>query len=115
MVLKAYLRIGILKLFKGAHLYLTGKYLKLSTFFIEGGLLWYPIDQKLIDRINVLAKKKKEGTITSEELKEQEKLRKEYIRLFREGFKSQLKTIKVVDEKGNDITPEKLKREKLKN
>ena len=34
------------------------------------------IDQKLIDRINVLAKKKKEGTITPEELKEQEKLRK---------------------------------------
>ena len=27
------------------------------------------IDQKLIDRINVLAKKKKEGTITPEELK----------------------------------------------
>ena len=26
------------------------------------------IDQKLIDRINVLAKKKKEGTITPEEL-----------------------------------------------
>jgi len=55
----------------------------------------------------IQAKKKKEGTITPEELKEQDKLRKEYIRLFREGFKSQLKTIKVVDEKGNDITPEK--------
>ena len=67
------------------------------------------IDQKLIDRINVLAKKKKEGTITPEEL------RKEYIKLFREGFKSQLKAIKVVDEKGNDITPLKLKQEKLKN
>ena len=63
------------------------------------------IDQKLIDRINVLAKKKKE----------QDKLRKEYIKLFREGFKSQLKAIKVVDEKGNDITPLKLKQEKLKN
>ena len=79
------------------------------------------IDQKLIDRINVLAKKKKEieenrfpGYVLVE-IKEQDKLRKEYIRLFREGFKSQLKTIKVVDEKGNDITPEKLKREKLKN
>ena len=73
------------------------------------------IDQKLIDRINVLAKKKKEGTITPEELKEQDKLRKEYIKLFREGFKSQLKAIKVVDEKGNDITPLKIKQEKLKN
>ena len=46
---------------------------------------------------------------------EQDKLRKEYINLFREGFKSQLKAIKVVDEKGNDITPLKLKQEKLKN
>ena len=52
---------------------------------------------------------------TPEELKEQDKLRKEYIKLFREGFKSQLKAIKVVDEKGNDITPLKLKQEKLKN
>ena len=41
-------------------------------------------------------------------------MRKEYIKLFREGFKSQLKAIKVVDEKGNDITPLKLKQEKIK-
>ena len=53
--------------------------------------------------------------MSPEELKEQDKLRKEYIKLFREGFKSQLKAIKVVDEKGNDITPLKLKQEKLKN
>ena len=70
---------------------------------------------KKLQAAEALAKKKKEGTITPEELKEQDKLRKEYIKLFREGFKSQLKTIKVVDEKGNDITPLKLKQEKLKN
>ena len=62
------------------------------------------IDEKLIKRINELAKKKKEGTITQEELLEQQELRQEY-----------LKSIKVVDEKGNDVTPEKLKKEKLKN
>ena len=73
------------------------------------------MEQKKIDRINELYKKSKETGLTNEEAMEQAKLRKEYIRLFREGFKSQLKTIKVVDEKGNDITPEKLKREKLKN
>ena len=72
------------------------------------------IDEKLIKRINELAKKKKEGTITQEELLEQQELRQEYLKQFREGFKSQLKSIKVVDEKGNDVTPEKLKKRKTK-
>ncbi len=73
------------------------------------------IDPKLIARINELAKKKKEGTITAIELKEQEKLRQEYLKAFRSGFKQQLVGIKVVDTKGNDITPQKLKDEKSKN
>ena len=73
------------------------------------------IDPKLIARINELEKKKKDGTITSLELKEQEKLRQEYLKAFRSGFKQQLMGIKVVDTKGNDITPQKLKDEKLKN
>lgn len=73
------------------------------------------IDQKLIARINELAKKKKDGIITPAELKEQKKLREEYLKAFRNGFKQQLMGIKVVDAKGNDITPQKLKNEKLKN
>ena len=73
------------------------------------------IDQKLITRINELAKKKKDVSITTAELKEQEKLRQEYLKAFRSGFKQQLMTIKVVDTKGNDVTPKKLKDEKLKN
>lgn len=73
------------------------------------------IDEKLIQRINELAKKKKEGTITNRELVEQQKLRQEYLKQFRAGFKSQLQSIKVVDENGNDVTPQKLKNEKLKN
>lgn len=73
------------------------------------------IDPKLIARINELAKKKKEGTISKEELEEQKKLRQEYLKAFKSGFKQQLMGIKVVDEKGNDITPEKLKVEKSKN
>lgn len=73
------------------------------------------IDEKLIKRINELAKKKKEGTITDDELVEQQKLRQEYLKQFRAGFKSQLLSIKVVDKKGNDVTPQKLKDEKIKN
>lgn len=73
------------------------------------------IDPKLIARINELAKKKKDGIITPAELKEQKKLREEYLKAFRNGFKQQLMGIKVVDAKGNDITPQKLKDEKLKN
>ena len=73
------------------------------------------IDEKLIQRINELAKKKKAGTITQEELEEKQVLRQEYLKQFRAGFKSQLLSIKVLDEKGNDVTPQKLKNEKLKN
>lgn len=59
------------------------------------------IDQKLIDRINFLANKSKtEEGLTEEELAEQAELRKEYLRLFREGFRQRLESIKVV--KGND-------------
>ena len=57
------------------------------------------IDPELIVRINELAKKKKDGTISEAELEEQK----------------QLMGVKVVDEEGNDITPQKLKDEKLKN
>lgn len=70
------------------------------------------IDPKLIARINELAKKKKEGTISKAELDEQQSLRQEYLKAFRGGFKQQLMGIKVVDQEGNDITPKKLKDEK---
>ena len=56
------------------------------------------MDPKKIERINELAKKKKTVGLTGEEKVEQAKLREEYI----EG-------IKIVDEAGNDVTPEKLR------
>lgn len=67
---------------------------------------------ELLPRINELAKKQKEGTLTDEEKAEQQKLRQEYLRQFRASFKSVLMNTKVVDPDGNDITPEKLKLEK---
>ena len=63
-----------------------------------------------IDRINELAKKKKEQGLTEAEAKEQSKLRKKYLEAFRKGFKQQIESTKVIDPEGNDVTPEKLKK-----
>ena len=60
------------------------------------------IDPKLINRINELARIKKERELTSEELAEQARLRKEYLELFRAGFKQQLDSIEVVDKNHNN-------------
>ena len=56
------------------------------------------IDQKLINRINELAKKQKEVGLTDKEKEEQALLREEYLRLFKEGFKQRLESIKFVDD-----------------
>ena len=56
------------------------------------------IDQKLIDRINELAKKKKTVGLTEEEMELQKELRKEYLAFFKEGLKQQLESIEIVDE-----------------
>lgn len=71
--------------------------------------------EDLIPEINALAKKSKEAGLTDEEKKRQKKLREEYLKLFRANFKKQLKTVKIVDEKGNDVTPKKMKDEKKVN
>ncbi|MGZ2416128.1 uncharacterized protein YnzC (UPF0291/DUF896 family) [Staphylococcus caledonicus] len=63
-----------------------------------------------IDRINELARKKKEKGLTEAEAKEQSKLRKQYLEAFRKGFKKQIESTKVIDPEGNDVTPEELKR-----
>lgn len=63
------------------------------------------MDQKLIDRINELARKKKVSGLSDEELLEQQFLRQRYLEEFRAGFKQRLESVKVIDEDGNDITP----------
>lgn len=55
------------------------------------------ITQKMIDRINELAHKKKTVGLTDEELKEQKVLYKEYLEAFRANFKAQLENIEIVD------------------
>lgn len=54
--------------------------------------------EKLIARINVLARKKKAEGLTEEEKVEQQKLRAQYLEIFRNNFKNQLDSVKIVDE-----------------
>jgi len=56
---------------------------------------------KLIKRINELSKKSKTEGLTPEEKQEQDFLRKEYIKAFRQGVKNTLSNVYVVDNKGN--------------
>lgn len=73
------------------------------------------ISDEMIQEINELAHKSKTVGLSEEEKIRQQQLRQEYLRIFRGQFKQQLKNIKVVDEKGNDVTPYKLKKAKKMN
>lgn len=64
---------------------------------------------ELIKRINYLSKKSKTEGLTEAEKKEQEDLRKEYIRQFRQGMLNTLDNVYVVDKDGNKKKIEKKK------
>lgn len=70
--------------------------------------------KELIKRINELANKSKSVGLSEEEKEEQNKLRQQYIQNFRGNFKETLMNVKVVDQMGNDVTPEKLLKEQNK-
>ncbi len=59
------------------------------------------MEQKKIDRINELARKKKAEGLTPAELEEQAALRAEYIAGFRASLAAQLDNTVVVDPDGN--------------
>ena len=59
----------------------------------------------LIKRINELANKSKTVGLTEEEKEEQQKVRQEYLAIFRGNMKNTLLKVKVVDQEGNEITP----------
>ncbi|GEL76302.1 DUF896 domain-containing protein [Tenuibacillus multivorans] len=69
------------------------------------------ISEDRLKRINELAKKSKNEGLTDKEKKEQKKLREEYLKAFRQSFKNQLHSLKVVDPEGTDVTPDTLKKE----
>ena len=65
------------------------------------------MEQKLIDRINELARKEKAEGLTPEEKKEQAKLRAEYIQAYRASLRGILENTYI---QRPDGTKEKLKR-----
>ncbi len=67
------------------------------------------IPQNLIDRINELARKKKNNGLTTKEQEEQKRLRATYLSMFRENFRSQVEMLQVYDKHGQEVTPEKVK------
>ncbi|WP_050635642.1 DUF896 domain-containing protein [Candidatus Stoquefichus sp. SB1] len=73
------------------------------------------ISDEMIKEINELAHKSKTVGLSEEEKQRQHELRQEYLRIFRSGFDQQLKSIKVVDANGRDVTPKKLKKAKKLN
>ncbi|WP_339249846.1 DUF896 domain-containing protein [Sporosarcina sp. FSL W8-0480] len=62
-----------------------------------------------IKRINELSKKSKTIGLSIEEAKEQTQLRKEYLESFRSSMRDTIEHVKVIDPKGNDVTPKKVK------
>ena len=65
--------------------------------------------EKLIKRINELAKKSREEGLTEEEKAEQAQVRQQYIMKFRQGMENTLSNVYIMDEKGNKKKVEKKK------
>ena len=55
------------------------------------------LEEKKIQRINELAKKKKKEGLNPEETAEQSSLREEYLKSFRKSFRNQLENIEWTD------------------
>jgi len=67
-----------------------------------------------LSRINELAAKANHEGLTKEEIAERDNLRQAYLKEIRGQVKSTMSSVTVLDEKGEDVTPEKLVVEKAK-
>lgn len=67
------------------------------------------LSKEKIARINELANKSKSEALSLSEQQEQKELREEYLQAFRGGMRNHIEGMKVVDNDGTDVTPEKLK------
>ncbi len=66
----------------------------------------------LLKRINELAAKNKAEGLSAEEIEERDRLRKEYLRIFKEGFKQRLENMYYTDENGNEVNVKDRKKNK---
>ena len=65
--------------------------------------------EKLLKRINELAHKNKKEGRTEAETRERERLRREYIKNFRETMRSNIEMMRIYNDEGKEVTPEKVK------
>lgn len=68
------------------------------------------IDPKLIARINELAAKAKNSELSPEEEQERQQLRQDYLQAFRDGFRTQIEDLRIYNQEGKEVTPEKVKK-----
>ncbi|MED2752298.1 DUF896 domain-containing protein [Bacillus thuringiensis] len=66
----------------------------------------------ILGRINELAKKQRQAGLTNAERVEQQVLREDYLREIRGQVINTFSGMKILDPLGNDVTPEKLRKEK---
>ncbi|HDX9627716.1 TPA: DUF896 domain-containing protein [Bacillus cereus] len=66
---------------------------------------------EVLNRINELANKQKEAGLTKTELHERKVLRGEYLQIIRGQINTTVTGLKILDPLGNDVTPEKLKKQ----
>lgn len=67
------------------------------------------LSEEKLQRIRELSQKSKSKGLTAVEQTEQKELREEYLHTFRASMRGHIEGLKVVDEEGTDLTPEKLK------
>ncbi|WP_087973141.1 DUF896 domain-containing protein [Oceanobacillus rekensis] len=68
-----------------------------------------------LDRINELAKKQRREGLTNAEKVEQQVLREDYLRQIRGQVLNTFSGMTVIDPLGNDVTPDKLRKEQEAN
>ncbi|NOU74007.1 DUF896 domain-containing protein [Paenibacillus sp. LMG 31458] len=68
----------------------------------------------ILNKINMLSRKEKEIGLTEIEKTEQANLRKEYLQIFRGSIDSLLLNSTIIDPNGDNVTPERLRKEQAK-
>ena len=65
--------------------------------------------EKLLKRINEVAHQNKAEGLTAAEKAERKQLRDQYLKNFREAFRSNIEMMRIFDKDGKEVTPEKVR------